>query len=106
MKDLNLGSHYEMLKNRDGITKFTMVKSPKEADLHGDFTDFNKEGENNNGDEDEDEDDLYLEEINRKDSKKWWKKRMQRYEQLYLPSNYNRNIQESDDLNRVGENNQ
>ncbi|RCK59050.1 hypothetical protein Cantr_07097 [Candida viswanathii] len=106
MKDLNLGSHYEMFKNRDGVTKFTMVKSPKEADLHGDFTEFNKEEANSNDDDDEDEDDLYLEEINRKDSKKWWKKRMQRYEQLYLPSNYSKNTQDSDDLNRVVDNNQ
>ncbi|KAL6452036.1 hypothetical protein SBY92_003345 [Candida maltosa Xu316] len=106
MKDLNLGSHYEMFTNKNNVTKFTMIKSPKEADLHGDFEGFNKEqaSSEQNNDDDEDEDDLYLEEINRRDSRKWWKKRMQKYDQLYLPSSYYKNSQDGDiDLNRTSE---
>ena len=61
-----------------------MIKSPKQNDLHGDFDKYNTEEINQADDDDEDEDDLYLEEINRKDSRKWWKKRMQKYDRLFL----------------------
>jgi len=90
-----------------------MIKSPKEADLHGDFDEFNEEAEHktsvemgnmeDHDGEHVDEDDLYLEEINRKDSRKWWKKRMQKFDQLYLPEKYRHGHEDDLDLNRVDE---
>ncbi|CAX41963.1 unnamed protein product [Candida dubliniensis CD36] len=106
LKDLQLGSHYEMLKKKhpEGENfKFTMIKSPKQNDLHGDFDKYNTEEINQAGEDDEDEDDLYLEEINRKDSRKWWKKRMQKYDRLFLPDD-NKHSEEGDlDINRPRE---
>lgn len=106
LKDLQLGSHYEMLKKKhpEGENfKFSMIKSPKQNDLHGDFDKYNTEEINQADDDDEDEDDLYLEEINRKDSRKWWKKRMQKYDRLFLPDD-NKHSEEGDlDINRPRE---
>lgn len=106
LKDLQLGSHYEMLKKKhpEGENfKFTMIKSPKQNDLHGDFDKYNTEEINQAGEDDEDEDDLYLEEINRNDSRKWWKKRMQKYDRLFLPDD-NKHSEEGDlDINRPRE---
>ncbi|KAI5955310.1 hypothetical protein KGF54_001871 [Candida jiufengensis] len=86
LKDLNLGSKYKIYKNNNEI-EMTMTKSPKQLDLHGDFKVYNEESLQNDQqeDDDEDDDDLYLEEINRKDSRKWWKKRMEKFDELYLP---------------------
>ncbi|KAG5418771.1 hypothetical protein I9W82_003489 [Candida metapsilosis] len=114
LKDLNLGSRYILQGiNGDQVT-MTMIKSAKEADLHGDFEEFNEEAriqEDSNERSDRsqleenhlDEDDLYLEEINRKDSRKWWKKRMQKFDQLYLPEKYRHSHPSDIDLNRVDE---
>ncbi|KAG7665148.1 uncharacterized protein J8A68_001204 [[Candida] subhashii] len=85
LKDLNLGSYYELIKKDKDKYKFNIVKSAKQFNLHGDFEDFNKEVSRND-DEDEDEDDSWLEEVNRQDTRKWWKKRMQRFDDVYLPS--------------------
>ncbi|CCG23851.1 hypothetical protein CORT_0E02640 [Candida orthopsilosis Co 90-125] len=114
LKDLNLGSKYILQRNNGDEVAMTMIKSAKEADLHGDFDEFNEEAESKAGaergveeggqEEDHvDEDDLYLEEINRKDSRKWWKKRMQKFDQLYLPEKYRHGHEDDIDLNRVDE---
>ncbi|CAK9441050.1 uncharacterized protein LODBEIA_P49190 [Lodderomyces beijingensis] len=107
LKDLNLGGHYVWSKEDRNDTTMKIEKSAKMIDVHGDFTEFNKEQVQGQGDDDdaddENEDDLYLEEVNKAESRKWWKKRMQKYHQLYLPENY-RHTQEGDiDLNRVDE---
>ncbi|CAI5759503.1 unnamed protein product [Candida verbasci] len=105
MKDLTLGSQYVIQPNKNKTT-FEILKSAKEKDLHGDFDVYINENDTDGNDEDEDEDDLYLEEINRKDSRKWWKKRMQKYDDsLYLKLNKNyKHSQEGDlDLNRENE---
>ncbi|KAI5952080.1 hypothetical protein CANMA_005159 [Candida margitis] len=114
MKDLNLGSKYMLQRNNGEEVAMTMIKSAKEADLHGDFDEYNEEAESKadisrgraetETEEDHvDEDDLYLEEINRKDSRKWWKKRMQKFDQLYLPEKYRHGHEDDIDLNRVDE---
>lgn len=114
LKDLNLGSKYILQRNNGDEVAMTMIKSAKEADLHGDFDEFNEEAESKvgagrgveEGEQEEDhvdEDDLYLEEINRKDSRKWWKKRMQKFDQLYLPEKYRHGHEDDLDLNRVDE---
>ena len=41
------------------------------------------EGEQDTGEKD---DDIYMEEITRHEGKKWWKKRMQRFHESYLPA--------------------
>ncbi|CAD1811531.1 Archaeal ATPase family protein [Candida parapsilosis] len=113
LKDLSLGSRYILQRNNGDEVCMTMIKSPKEADLHGDFDEFNEEAEHktsvemgnmeDHDGEHVDEDDLYLEEINRKDSRKWWKKRMQKFDQLYLPEKYRHGHEDDLDLNRVDE---
>ncbi|KAI3403390.2 hypothetical protein KGF56_003811 [Candida oxycetoniae] len=102
LKDLNMGSEYlwEKSKNENKI-KMQMIKSSKTADVHGDFKEYNKKEPED--EQCEDEDDLYLEEINRKDSRKWWKKRLQKYHQLYLPENYKYENENNIDINRVDE---
>ncbi|KAI5965557.1 uncharacterized protein KGF55_000919 [Candida pseudojiufengensis] len=84
LKDLNLGSKYKIIKDGKEI-EMTIKKSPKQMDVHGEFEEYNKIEHNEEENDDEDEDDLYLEEIHRKDSRKWWKKRMEKYDELYLP---------------------
>lgn len=83
LKDLNLGSHYEITKKNDKF-KFAVAKSAKQASVHGNFEEFNAVVQDEDGN-DEDEDDLWLEEINRQDSRKWWKKRMQKFDVAYSP---------------------
>ncbi|WLF80214.1 hypothetical protein PVL30_003990 [Lodderomyces elongisporus] len=52
-------------------------------------------------DDDDDDEELYLEDIDRKDSRKWWKRRMN--DQLFVPEK-DRHAKEGDlDLNRVNE---
>ncbi|RLV92010.1 hypothetical protein JA1_003365 [Spathaspora sp. JA1] len=74
LKDLSLGGKYEIKKNEPDVYSLKLRKSRKQVDVHGDWTEYNKEVEG----EDVDEDDLYLEEINHKESKKMWKRRMEK----------------------------
>lgn len=63
-KDLTLGGKYQI--------------RPK----HDDWV-VTMEGEQDTGEKD---DDIYMEEITRHEGKKWWKKRMQRFHESYLPA--------------------
>lgn len=77
-KDLNLGSKYHITS--DGSKYIVELKpSPKQIELHGEI-DYEDD------DDDDDVDELFMEDISKKDhQRKWWKKRMQRFDQSYLP---------------------
>ncbi|ODV67252.1 hypothetical protein HYPBUDRAFT_153117 [Hyphopichia burtonii NRRL Y-1933] len=72
-KDLNLGSKYQITK-KDNWT-IDMKKLQKSVDLHG-LPD--EEADYNTTQEEDHDDELFMEDIHRKDIKKWWKKRMGR----------------------------
>lgn len=66
MKDLTLGSTYDVAQ-RDGKYVLEMTRLEQE--------------------EDDDDNELFMEEISKKDHrKKWWDKRMGRFDQSYMPS--------------------
>lgn len=67
IKDLNLGSKYS-IKNDDNEYQISLQKSDKHKFKIGDV-------EEDNGGTDY----LYLEDVHRKESRKWWKKRMNRF---------------------------
>lgn len=81
MKDLTLGSKYRITTHKAGNLEILIDKSRKESSIHGDFKDFNNAAD----DEDEDfvgllgesdDDDLFMEHVQRNESKKIWKKRL------------------------------
>ncbi|EGW30714.1 uncharacterized protein SPAPADRAFT_142233 [Spathaspora passalidarum NRRL Y-27907] len=74
LKDLSLGGNYEVKKDKD---KYAMKlnKSRKQIDVHGDWTEYN-----NDMNEDDDED-LFLEGISRKEARRLWKQRMEKFKE-------------------------
>ncbi|CCE73138.1 Piso0_000159 [Millerozyma farinosa CBS 7064] len=81
LKDLGYGSQYEVRGSRpssdaaDPTYRVRLEKSP----LH-----LEKEG---TADSDDDDCDLLMGEISSKDSARWWKRRMKRFHESYLPAN-------------------
>lgn len=82
-KDLNLGSKYEIVKKKDGNKIEVGVKrSAKQIEVHGQANEVALESE---ADEDDNDIEMMLEDIHRKDSKKWWEKRLGRLDDHPMP---------------------
>lgn len=86
-KDLNLGSKYEIVKKKDGNKIEVGVKrSAKQIEVHGQANEVALESE---ADEDDNDIEMMLEDIHRKDSKKWWEKRLGRLDDHPMPKRAN-----------------
>lgn len=88
-KDLNLGSKYEIVKKLEGNKIEVGVKrSAKQIEVHGQANEIplTEQSQQDNSDDDIE---MMLEDINRKDSKKWWKKRMGRFDDSTVPKKSN-----------------
>ncbi|KAK6201522.1 uncharacterized protein RJT21DRAFT_120583 [Scheffersomyces amazonensis] len=79
-KDLNLGSHYQISKKTKDEFEVKLRPSEKEKRVHGDFETLREDDDDDCDDED---DDLYMEDIDRRDTRKWWKRRMKGFDQTY-----------------------
>lgn len=96
MKDLNLGSKY-IIKNKDGTDdrheyEIGIKRTEKQIELHGESNEIAELEDNpqqEKEDEDIDDEDMYMEDIHIKDIKKWWKIRMGRFDESYLPKTTN-----------------
>ncbi|KAG2732656.1 hypothetical protein G9P44_003646 [Scheffersomyces stipitis] len=112
-KDLNLGSNYQLVKkaakplsqlassvlvgeeSKDEVVyEVGIVKSQKHVELHGEFGDGIDDDDDDIDDEDDEE--LYMEDVDRRATRKWWKRRMAGFDMTYLPANFNKTIIEEE----------
>ncbi|ODV77753.1 uncharacterized protein CANTADRAFT_280650 [Suhomyces tanzawaensis NRRL Y-17324] len=96
-KDLNLGSTYRIYK-KDNHFEVGIKKGAKHVEIHGDFPEPQLSAEHGHEvvEDDDDDEELYLEDVKRKDVRKWWNKRMQGFDHKPLTVSNEHDL----DLNR------
>ncbi|CAH2355219.1 hypothetical protein CLIB1423_23S00452 [[Candida] railenensis] len=82
MKDLMNGGRYQIKKHKDDHKFSFILDNKKKVEVSGNESENTEGGEDEN---DNDDDDLYMEDIEKAAHKKWWKKRMQSFDQSYSP---------------------
>ncbi|CUM62839.1 uncharacterized protein PRCAT00000397001 [Priceomyces carsonii] len=90
-KDLGLGSTFTFSK-KDSSYRLALQKSERQKRMEGDNEDSYKCNDNDytddiieNSNKNSDNDTYKLDDISLQDTRKWWKLRMQRFDQSYLP---------------------